>query len=221
MYKKLYVFVLVAVLTASYVQAQISIGARAGFSLTNYSISLDGKKPDKDDKSKMKPGFQIGVTGEYALNDAIAFQSGLIFATQGCRYKSSGDDEDGKWESKLTMNVNYLQIPVNALYQLDLGDMKLVLQAGPCIGLALGGKSKSEETFGGRTETDERKIEIGSEPGQMKRLDLGLGLGAGLQFDKIRVGLGYNFGLTSVSNVDKYSQRNNALTLSLTYLFGM
>ena len=222
MYKKLYVCMLAAVLTASYAQSQITFGARAGFALTNQSIKYDGKKPDKEDRSKMKPGIQIGIIGEYTLDDAISFQSGLVFATQGFRYKFSDEWEDfGTVETKTTLNINYLQIPVNALYQMDMGGGKLVFQAGPYLGLALGGKSKSKEKSNGRTETDKVDVKFGSEVGEMKRIDLGLGLGAGVQFNNIRAGLEYKFGVTNLSNFDKSTQRNNGLTLSMTYLFGI
>ena len=220
MYKKVYVVMLAAVLTASYAQAQISLGARAGFSLTNQSEKYDGKKPNKEERSKMKPGFQIGVTGEYALTDVLSVQSGLLIATQGYRFKYTDDDEDlGYSEEKVRLNITYLQIPIHALYQMDLGDMKLVLQAGPYLGYALGGKTKYEGTYGGRTEKHTSDVEFGSEVGKMKRFELGLGLGAALQFDKLRAGIGYQFGLTNLSNFEKTSQKNNGLTLSLTYMF--
>ena len=209
-------------MTASYAQAQINFGARAGFSLTNFSQSYDGKKPDKEDRSKMKPGFQIGVTGEYALSDVFAVQSGLLIATQGAVFKGTDVDEDfGKTEWKAKASLTYLHVPFNALYLMDLGGTKLALHAGPCVGIALAGKAKSEETWGGKTETSEVKYEFGSGLLQMRRLDLSLGLGAALQFSSIRAGLSYNIGLANLSNADKYVQRNNGLTLSLTYLFGM
>ena len=221
MYKKMYVFVLAAAMTASYAQAQISIGPRAGFSLTNYDVRWDGKKPDKDERGNLKPGIIIGVTGEYALNEAMAFQSGVIFAMQGTRYKSSERHQFfGTTVTTTVMNVNYLQVPVNALYKVKLGGMKLVLQAGPYFGVALDGKTKSTDDNDGLTNTEETKIEFGNKLGQMKRLDLGVGAGAGLQFGHFRTALGYNFGVANLSNFDKVIQRNTGLTLSLTFLFG-
>jgi len=80
-------------------------------------------------------------------------------------------------------------------------------------------KSKvNSQYYGERTE--EEKIEFGSDDDKMKRLDAGLALGAGLQFGHLRAGVGYSFGLTTLSNVDKVSLKNNAFTLSLTYMFG-
>jgi len=226
MYKKVYVVMLVAVLTASYAQAQITIGARAGFSLTSMSEKYDGKKLDNEDIITMvKPGFQIGITGDYALTDAFSVQSGLLIAMQGCRKDITFEGYYlmlPSYDEKLTMSITYLQIPVNAQYQMSLGKKKLLFQAGPYLGFAFGGKMKSKvnsQYYGERTE--EEKIEFGSDEDKMKRLDAGLALGTGLQFGRLRAGVGYSFGLMNLSNVDKVSLKNNAFTLSLTYMFGL
>ena len=221
MYKKLYLFVLIAVLTAGFVQAQITLGGRAGLSFTNMSVKYDGKKPDKEDRGKLKPGFQMGVTGEYVLNSEFSVQSGLIFATQGLRYESSGDDWGLTYDTKTKMNISYLQIPINALYQMDMDDLKLVLMAGPYFGFALSGKTQTKGTYDGQPIDSGEKIEFGSKMGQLKRLDFGVGLSIGLQFGDIRAGIGYQFGMMNLSNFDKTSQKNNGLTLSVTYLFGI
>jgi len=73
----------VAVFTASYAQAQFKIGARAGLNLTTMSVDAEGVK--------MKPGFQIGVAGDYALNDAFSIQPAILFSTQGCKVDYKGE----------------------------------------------------------------------------------------------------------------------------------
>ena len=67
---------------------------------------------------------------------------------------------------------------------------------------------------------NDEKIEFGSDEEDMNRFDFGLGFGAGVQFEDIQVGLGYNLGLANLSNADKITTRNNGLTFTLTYLFG-
>ena len=210
----------VAVLTVSYAQAQFKFGARAGLNLTNWASKYDGKKMEGSEYLKFKPGFQIGVVGEIAVIDNFAIQPGLLFATQGYRMNTSESDGSIKHESKSTLNVNYLQIPVNAQYKLDLGGMKLLLQAGPYFGFAVSGKNKNKFTFDGETENEDYKIDFGTGPEEMNPLDFGLGLGAGMQFGNIQAGLGFNFGLANLNNVDKYTVRNYGLAFTVTYLFG-
>ncbi|MDR1864638.1 MAG: PorT family protein [Bacteroidales bacterium] len=223
MFKKVVTVAVAAVLTAGYAQAQFKFGARAGFNLTNVSEKYaDGEKPSGDDKSSFKPGFQIGVVGEYALSDAFAIQPGIVFATQGATYK---------WgeKAKTVIALNYLQVPINAQYKLDLGGAKLLLQAGPYLGFALSGKYKNWDDEGKKVEPEDdelAKIKIGSNKDEddMKAFDFGLGLGAGVQFGNIQAGVGYNLGLVNTAFREegdtKSFSKNNGLAITLTYLFG-
>ena len=228
MTKKISVLFAVIILTAGYAQAQFNFGLKAGFNLTNMSEKYDGEKPDKDDRGNFKPGFQIGLIGELSLSDAFAIQPGIVFATQGTTYKGSWDDEYSKGEGKEKMNLNYIQIPINAQYKMDLGGMKLLLQAGPYLGYGIGGKYKSEYTEDGETEKGDGKIKFGKRDENSEdyetayipnAFDFGIGLGAGLQFDNIQVVVGYNIGLANMTDVDKASMKNNGLAFTVAYLF--
>ena len=235
MYKRVLVFLLAAVFTASYAQAQLTFGARAGFSLTNLSVKDDdGDKLEKDEKPRFLPGFQIGVVADYALSDVLSLQPGIIFATQGAKV-GWNDDND----SKIVMSFNYIQVPINLQYKHDLGGMNLLLQAGPYLGYGLSGKMKfwdnegkriSEEDLkkmGPYVDEDWYKIKFGSDKEKhgAKSLDFGIGLGVGLQFGNLQAGVGYNLGLMNIShqydgNDNKASLKNNGLAVTLTFLFG-
>ena len=148
--------------TAASRQVKFKIGIRAGFNLTGRLIkrNIEDWSLPEGVKYHYKPGFQIGVVGEYAFNESFALQPGIVFATQGSVYKRSYDQSvtrnynyyefifNSEYNYKSSANYNYIQIPVNAQYKLDLGGTKLLLQAGPYIGYAISGKSKWEETWG-------------------------------------------------------------------------
>jgi opacity protein-like surface antigen len=192
-------------------QAQFKIGARAGLNLTNISMKFDGTKPSGDEKSKMKPGFQVGVVGEFGLGKSFALQPALLVATQGCKFKVE--------DYKSSTNLTYIQVPINAMYKLGVGNLNILFQAGPYLGYAIAGKYKWEED--GKKESE--KIEFGSdeEKHDMKAFDFGLGLGAGVELMKsLQIGLGYNIGLANLSNAEKTKAHNNGLALTVTYLFG-
>ncbi len=220
MFKKVLVVFAAAVLTMGYAQAQFTFGARAGFNLTSFGGS------DKDflgSSPKMKPGFQIGVVGEYAFGDAFAIQPGILFATQGAKYKESVNYMGVDVDYETTMNLNYIQIPINLQYKVDLGSTKLLLQAGPYLGYGLGGKEKYKVSGGGESESGDYKIKFGSGDDEDveyvdNAFDFGLGVGAGLQFGNLQAGVGYNFGFTSL--FDEGTLKNNGLAITLTYLFG-
>jgi len=225
--KKVSIILLAVFLTASYAHAQFTFGVRAGFNLTNVSESYDGEKPDKDERYKFTPGFQIGVVGDYAISDAISIQPGLLFAQQGAKI---GWDDDS--DAKLVIGLNYLQVPINVQYKLDLGGANLLLQAGPYLGFGLGGKLKFWDEKGKRVSDDDLKklededdwwkFKMGGDEKKhdLKGLDFGIGLGAGVQFGAIQVGVGYNLGLANMSFGEKEKWTNNGLALTVTYLFG-
>ena len=111
-------------------------------------------------------------------------------------------------------------------YKLDLGGAKLLLQAGPYLGLGIGGKAKLEETYGVETKKNDYKIKFGNgTPDEDttyvdNAFDFGLGIGAGLQFSNIQVGVGYNLGLANMTDEDKVSAKNKGFALTVSYLFG-
>ena len=199
-------------------QAQFSVGVRAGFNLTNMTEKYEGGlfQPDL----KFIPGFQAGIVGEFAIGNAFAIQPGLLFATQGARMSMKEELFGETIEMNASVNLNYLQMPINAQLKLDLGSAIILLQAGPYLGYALSGKVKTEATFLGETEKEEDKIEFGSDEGKMRAFDFGVGFGAGVQFGNFQVGLGYNLGLANLSNQDGATTRNNGFALTATYLFG-
>ena len=198
MFKKVFLTVSVVILMAGYAQAQINFGVRAGLNLTNIKYSGEGSE-----SADMKPGFQVGVVGEINIPGLIAIQPGIIFAQQGCKF-----DE---W----TTALNYIQIPVNVIYKVGLGPAHLLLQAGPYFGYGISAKSK----YDGNSE----KLKFGSgDDADIKAIDFGLGVGAGVQLGSIQAGIGYNFGLANLDpeGSSDFKAKNNGLALTVTYFFG-
>ena len=226
MNKKILLVLLAVVLTASYAQAQLTFGARAGLNLTNMKMKTGSFSMSPD----MKAGIQLGVVAEYGLSDAFFIQPGLLFAQQGCKMEMSESYMGESMKSSDKMTLNYLQIPVNAQYKVGLGNMKLLLQAGPYLGFAISGKEKGETTYsyGGEKETEKYNEKIDFKEDGWKRFDFGLGIGAGLQFGNIQAGLGYNLGLANIADSDddiefssgKTKTNNNGIVLTVTYFFG-
>ena len=235
---------LVASLTAQTSLESISFGARAGFNLTNVSGTIDN--------AKFKPGFQLVVVAQMPILDGLlTIQPGLLFAQQGYRINESTTTTTSESifiatittvteiDQSFRMNINYLQIPINVQYKFEISNnARLVLQAGPYLGFALGGSQKGESngritvttrvSFMGQTEetqttsesTIDEDIRFGSETHEMRRFDIGAGFGAGVEFGNFQVGVGYNLGFTNLSNVGNTTMRNNGLAFTVTYLFG-
>ena len=220
MNKKIYAVLIAVVFTTGVAQAQFSFGVRGGFNLTNMTVeeNIGGVTVGLD--HSFKPGFQAGIVGELAITNALAIQPGILFATQGARLET--DEFLGMpIEMSSTTSLNYIQVPINVQYKIPFGNnLRFLLQAGPYLGFALNGNIRTEVSGAGITITpDDEKIEFGSGDDEMRRLDFGVGFGAGVEFGNFQVAAGYNLGLANLSNVDGGTIRNNGLALTVTYLF--
>ena len=219
--KKVIIVLVTVVLQIGYVHAQFAIGVRTGLSLTNISEENDGEKPSADEIGKFKPGFQTGVIGEYSITKNVAIQTGILFATQGSRNRKT--EKGIRFENSI--NLNYIQVPVNAQFKFDLEGIKLLLHAGPYLGFGVGGNLNTKISIGGGIYNIDQKIKFGDNINDdvsyiEKAFDFGIGFGAGLQFGSIQVGLVYNVGLADMCDDDTYSIKNHGLALTATYFFG-
>jgi len=186
--------------------AQVKYGVKAGLNFAN--INEKSSLGSDNDGKTSKIGFHFGGTAEFPASEAVSVQTGLLFSSKG--YKSSYLGVSS------TMNVNYLEIPINTIYKIEIGSSKLCLSAGPYLGYAVSADEKS-----GDAEVD---IKIGSgDEDYYKALDYGLNIGAGVELnDKITIGLQYGLGLANISSYTEYgtSAKNNVFGISVGYMFG-
>jgi hypothetical protein len=184
-------------------------------------------KDDEDtysDDFKMNPGFHIGATAEFPLAGMISFETGLLLSTKGFKI---GEEETFFGETiktEMKMNLLYLDVPLTAKAKFDLGGAKIYGVFGPYAGMGLTGKIKVEATFDGETVTEEEDIQWGSDEDEsdLKRLDFGLIMGAGVEINSIQIGLTYGLGLANISPVTDGGSiiNNRVLGLSVGYKFG-
>lgn len=193
--------------------AQVKFGLKAGLNLANMVIKDKDEIYSKDFKSKA--GYHFGVTAEYALNEALSVEPALLLSTKGFKMSESysGDEYTTK------ANLNYLEIPINGIYKMDFGGTKLYVNAGPYLGFALSGKSKTTAT-GEPDETTTIKIGSGTNK-DIKGLDFGANIGAGVEFGVITFGLQYGIGLANLTNSTTASaiEKNKVFSVSVGYKF--
>ncbi len=208
----LIVIALLLGITANAQEKPLTFGVKAGMNLANFS-------GDGDFDSKI--GFNVGVTVDYALPSNLYILSGLEFTIKGGKTKAEYImmEEDVAVRYKVTANPMYLQLPVHLGYKLAVTEgVNLVFHTGPYIAYGVGGKRKSTKT----EYTKDEKNSIGGKEDffgddKAKRFDFGLGLGAGAEFGKIGVGLGYDFGLVKL--YDESNNKNMNAYLSVGYKF--
>ncbi|MFA6270564.1 MAG: porin family protein [Candidatus Paceibacterota bacterium] len=203
--KKLIIFIAVAVLfTYSADSFAQTFGVRGGLNMTNLLSKSDAHTADL----KAIVGFHIGGTAEFEITDMFSFETGLFLMTMGC--KNEGELVDYK------TNLLYLNIPITAKARYELDNFSLYGLFGPYIGLGLSGKYKADD--------NSEDIKWGSgDSDDMKRLDYGLTIGAGIEYKAFMAGLSYNLGLANIAAQTEggYMAKNRAFLISVGYRFGV
>jgi len=192
-----------------------TFGVKAGLNLSN--IVMKDNADRYDDDFKMKPGFHLGVTAEFPINETFSFEPGLLLSTKGVKetYSESGYDYTS------VTNLYYIDIPLTGKAYYKVGSVKIYGLFGPYLAIGLSGKAKTQET--GYPE-DTHTILWGkdSENDDLKRLDLGLSFGAGVALSSFEIGLSYNLGLNNISAYtgDGFKINNRVLGISVGYKLG-
>jgi hypothetical protein len=197
MKQKLTVICVLSILFAN-VNAQ-KIGIKAGLSLANAQYEYSGTAISTSNLI----GVQVGLVGEVPISNDVSFNSGILFSQKGTKMNLLGVE--------INFPINCLEIPLNLDYKYDLGTAKLFAQAGPYLGIGLSAKMKGA----GESET----IDFGSGTDQMKRLDLGINFGAGIEIKKVQLGINYGLGLTNLSNDPDETMKNGVLSFSMGLFF--
>lgn len=193
-------------------------GIRAGLNMSNMLVKDDDDTYSDDYNSKL--GFHVGGTVEFPFSDMFALETGLFVNTKGFKYTEDDIESRSDDEYKMTLNLYYIDIPINAKGIYDAGDVKVFATAGPYIGVGLTGKWKYEMG----DEEDSEDVEWGSDEDEddFTRLDFGVGFGAGVEYKAFLFGLGYNLGLANISPYkdDGFKINNRVFQVTVGYKFG-
>ena len=192
------------------VSAQSSFRIQAGINLANVLEKDDDGT--YSDEYKMNLGFHAGFGVDISLSDIISLEPGLLLETKGFKIKDSYAGID--YVAKL--NLFYLDVPIMLKGAYDFGNgFKIYGAAGPYIGVGLFGNMVAKVDDDKETET----VEWGSdwEDGDMlKRLDYGLGFGAGVEINKLLLGISYDLGLANVSAYTENGTKGKHRVLKFT-----
>jgi hypothetical protein len=213
--------IVILVITLSTESFSQTFVVKAGFNLSKMFTKDDAG--NNNNGIKMKPGFQAGATGEFPVTAMLSFETGLLLSTKGFKMNEKETIMGEAWEVKGKINLYYLDIPLTAKASFDVGGAKIFGVFGPYLGMGLIGKTKSELTVGGETETSKDDVEWGSGDNDMlKRLDFGLIAGAGIELNAIQIGLNYGLGLANISSyTDEGTKiKNRVIGISVGYIFG-
>ena len=186
--------IVVALTVSLFANAQVKFGPIAGVNLANVG-------GDESSDNDMKLGFHVGGIVEISVNDNFMVAPGIIYSIKGTQSKTNSD---------FKVNLNYLEIPINAKYKLESG---LNFFAGPYIGILMSAKATD-----GTTDDDVKEF--------IQSTDVGLNIGLGFDLES---GLGFSaqYGL-GLSNLNKdfaglttSTNTNNCIGISIRYMLGV
>jgi opacity protein-like surface antigen len=219
-------------LIGNYVSGQnspLSLTVNAGGNLSDMRI--------KDSDTDSKFGFRGGVGLEMNLSNNFFLQTGLDFAMKGAKSKQmqtgdvNGDGIFGDiYMSDEKMNASYLILPLKAGYRLNLSEaIRINFSLGPYFGYGIGGKYKGKAAFRSGPIVDDNSLTEGTGNVQyeeysgktfssdaLKRFDMGVAANVGIEYSRVLLGIGYEYGFFNYSRGSS-SSYNNSLFFTLGY----
>lgn len=141
-------------------------------------------------------GFHVGATVENSLSEVLSLESELLVSLKGFKID---EHIDGVVVRNKT-NLYYLDIPVALKAKFDIGkSSKWYVAAGPVFDVGFAGNYVTVYDWHGSGQAEKEKITWGNGEGEIKRFDIGLTFGGGIEFGLWQVGVYYDLGLTDIS----------------------
>ena len=184
----------------------VSWGVRLGMNVSKMRFSGEG---EEDYKGKV--GFQLGAACNFAVSRRLPLylESGLYLINKGGKLKEDGYKDKYKlW---------YLEIPVLMSYHIEIKDFSVQPFFGLYYALGIGGKNKFE--YEGEKEDYDVFGKTDGEYNGLKRSDFGFRMGCGVEYSNLYLSLGYDAGLTNISQYDDEKCKNGSFLISLGYNF--
>ena len=247
--KKLILLAAFAV-TTSIASAQVSFGVQLGANIAMGKATFDGVNPlyTTSIGNDPKVGIMGGFVAEIPVGGKLAFRPELNFIQKGSKtnatFASFGiSDVDNH---KLTLN--YIEVPLNVVYKLDLGAGNLFFGLGPTVAIGISGKDKvSNDAYPGdpdynytnKVNFDGKKSDevANSTPAEqdayykethLKRIDIGANIIAGYKLPMglfAKLGYTYNFmdidpNKKNADPDDRSSYKNRGFSICVGYMIG-
>lgn len=203
------------IISSSSIFAQ-KIGIKGGMNISKIKSEDNMETYGSDKNSKL--GFNVGISTEFSLSQKFAIESGIILDSKGFKVESETFSGLNITAVK-TLNLYYIDIPINAKYTVFDSSIKAFITAGPYIGIGLWGNSIIETEYKGETTSKEKDIEWG-EDDNPNRLDYGLNIGLGAEYKSFIFNVNYSYGLADLSPnpSNGLDVTNRVFSLSVGYI---
>ncbi|MFV0418728.1 MAG: porin family protein [Dysgonomonas sp.] len=203
---------------------RVTIGAKAGLNISELKGHPENMKSDV--------GFNAGIVVDYNFNANLYLSSGLEFYNKRIKYDHGvysipGYDIVIPSSSKKAM---YLQVPLHLGYKFYAADMfRIAPHVGPYVAYGVGGRIEVGEEVHINGEVIGVNEFVNRYPGfkkvgdtfgdyGFKKFDYGIGVGILFEYDRVGLGVNYDFGLKNISRgSDKINTRSGYVTLGYKF----
>lgn len=217
--------------------AQVSLGIRGGVNLSKVHRS---PTPDYDLREGVRFGGLVGGVADIHVWSHFHLRPEIRFSSKGG--KDSFENTAGSYilSRSSQERIHYLELPVFLAYHIKIGAGTIVVNAGPYLGVALGGNHNGEQHTKEGTQTHTGKfgfrnkvtfqeyfdLSVYHKIKLAKRMDYGLVAGLGYKLKRFMVNGTYSFSIPSIYTEIEYEQepttpqykyRYNVFQLSVAY----
>jgi outer membrane protein OmpA-like peptidoglycan-associated protein len=208
--KRRVLFFLFAIGCGAHLQAQVRLGIMGG--IHSSKVLETNNIPGWDTATKPfntnRTGFQLGIMLELPIGQSgLFFQPGLYYITKGRRYNKTYDSltslATDTIYSKQTLNLNYVEIPLNLTYKFPLTANRknsFILSAGPYVSFIYSGSNIKNESLSASTHkysSESDPVTIGKGANTYQTFDFGLNGRAGFELGNVLLSAYFSQGLTS------------------------
>ncbi len=121
-FKKL--LIVVVILTFSVETYAQVFGLKAGFNLS--SMCFKNNVQSFGDNFKLNPGFNVGASAEFPINNLFSFETSFLLSTKGyTRTEQFTDDYGFHFDTKEIVNLYYFNIPLTMKATYGSGKAKI------------------------------------------------------------------------------------------------
>lgn len=200
---------------------------------TQFGVKMGINFPSLQPRTGFSPGSEYKISAKFLLGGfanikigkATTLQPGLSFSVKGNKsveqHNSISYGSPVPFTTERNLNIYYLELPVNVLYNKELSLGTAYVGGGAYVAYAISGRIRSidKRNIYVKRGSAER-VEFGDQPEQLDKSDYGLNAVAGFRLkNKIDFSLNYGFGLANISNNPAFKSHNRNVGISLGYIF--
>lgn len=173
---------------------------------------------------KNKLGFTLGAAFNIPIKNNFSFQPELLFTQKGFKQELDTEFDGFDVSVDVDLTINYLEIPLLLKVGFDEGPVNIFINAGPAIGIGLGGNFNTKVSFEGfGSESASGKVRFGEDTDEEddqiyfdNRLELGMQAGLGVMIsNKVIIDFRYNHGFTSLMDDEDMEARHRQLIFTV------